>query len=65
MAIVLAFGILLFWSIFWRLPCEWWTDLRNVTWSACARTPTGENPELRAIAFFIYLWIVYLAVTRF
>jgi pimeloyl-ACP methyl ester carboxylesterase len=64
-AAVLALGILLFWSIFWRLPCEWWTDLRNVTWGPCTRAPTGGESGLRAIAFFVYLWVVYLAVTRF
>ena len=64
-ALVLVFGIVLFWSIFWRVPCESLPLLRDVNWGICKQAPGAAAAGLRAIGFFVYLWIVYLAVTRF
>ena len=70
-AVIIGFGILLFWSIFAKLPCSVLPYLRDLislgklTWGVCTSDPTAREAAWRAIAFFMYLWTVYLAATRF
>jgi hypothetical protein len=60
-AVVLLVGIFLFWSIFARVPCQWvpWIG----SFKACMAWPTALQAGGRALAFFGYLGIVYLAIT--
>lgn len=58
---VLLFGAALFLSMFGPAPCEWFAP----QWSICTAQPTVHQAATRAIMFFLYLWGVYLFVTRF
>ncbi|MBA2591824.1 MAG: hypothetical protein M3495_18525 [Pseudomonadota bacterium] len=70
-AVILGIGILLFWWMFAKLPCSVFPYLRDLislgelTWGVCTSDPTAREAALRAIWFFMYLWMVYLAATRF
>jgi pimeloyl-ACP methyl ester carboxylesterase len=62
---ILGFGFFLLWSIFATPPCSAIPYLRDLNWSVCTTPPTGHEPAWRGIGFFVYLWIVYVLVTRF
>ena len=59
--LVLLFGVALFLSMFGPVPCEWLAP----KWTICTIAPTAHQAAMRGIAFFLYLWGVYLFVTRF
>jgi hypothetical protein len=63
---ILGIGCLILWSIFAQLPalaCFYVTPLQD--WSACHGPPAGNQQAWRSFGFIVYLWIVYLFVTRF
>ena len=64
-ALVIGLGILILWSIFAKLPCSAIPYFRDMSWSVCNASPIGNQQAWRTLGFFIYLWIIYLFVTRF
>ena len=62
-AIIVLFGIVLLWSMFFSLPCAFSLAWRRLPWR-CA-SPGASEAAWYAIGFFGYLWGLRLLVTRF
>ena len=62
-AIIVSLGIVLLWSMFASLPCEFSLAWRQLAWHCAA--PRASEAAWYAIGFFGYLWGLRLLVTRF